>query len=178
MRFPLLCKQTKETKMTIRNGMYAQYENLELKLVEARIDVPVPEDQKTFQIWYPNLKDCPFEDFERDRFDQGFYKTIPISQIEKAFLINTFGKCKKLKVEVFKGKGNKVQIASRNLMIAEELNLIKVGKEWYMKEVEISNLNLIWEEKVEIIKSESLYGEILKLNEIWNDKIERMKMEK
>ncbi len=158
--------------------MYARYENLELKLVEARIDVPVPDDQKTFLLWYPNLKDCPFEDFEIDRFDQGFYKIIPISQIEKAFLVRTFGKYKKLVVEIFEGKENKVQIASRNLMIAEELNLTKVGKEWYMNEVEISNLKLIWEEKIEITKSESLYGEILKLNEIWNDKTERMKIEK
>lgn len=164
--------------MTIRNGIFAKYENLELKLVESRIEVPVSDDKKTFQLWYPNLKDCPFKDFEKDRFGQGFYKTIAISQIGKAFLVNTFGKYKKLKVEVFEGKDNKVQIASRNLIIAEELNLIKCGKEWYKNEVEISNLNLIWEEKIEIKKAESLYGEILKLSEIWNDKLARMKLEK
>ena len=43
--------------------------------------------------------------------------------------------------------------SSRNKVIAEELNMIEVGKEWYKKEVEISDLDLIWEEKIEIRKS-------------------------
>ncbi len=73
--------------MTIRNGLFAEYENLDLKLVETRSDVPIPDDKKTFSLWYRNLKDCPFEDFEEDKLGNGFYKIIPISQIEKAFCV-------------------------------------------------------------------------------------------
>lgn len=158
--------------MTIRNGIFAKYKHLDLKLVETRSEGPIPDNKKTFQLWYLNFKDCPFEDFEKDRFGSGFYKTIPINQIEKAFLVNTFGKYKKWKVEVFEGKENKVQIATRDILNKENLEMIKVGKDWYKKEVEISELEMIWEEKVEIIHSKCLYGEILKLNEIWRDKIE------
>ena len=164
--------------MTIRNGLFAEYENLDLKLVETRSDVPIPDDKKTCLLWYRNLKDCPFEDFKEDKFGNGFYKIIPISQIEKAFLVFTFGKYKKLDVEVFEGKENKVVIASRNKMVAEELNMIRVGEEWYQKEVEISDLDFLWEESIEIKKSKTLYGEILQLNEIWQDKREKMKLEK
>lgn len=156
--------------MKIRNGIFAEYKKLDLKLVETRSDVPISDDKKAFQLWYQNLNDCPYDDFEKDKFGNGFYKNIPISQIEKATLIITFAKYKKLNVEVFEGRENKVQITSRNKMIAEELNMIRVGEEWYKKEVEISDLDLIWEEKIEIKKSKNLYGEILKLNEIWKDK--------
>ncbi len=88
----------------------------------------------------------------------------------------TFGKIQEVDVEVFEGKENKVQIASRNKVVAEELNMIRVaGEEWYKKEVEISDLDFLWEESIEIKKSKTLYGEILQLNEIWQDKREKMK---
>lgn len=161
--------------MTIRNGLFAVYENLDLKLVETRSGIPIPDDKKTFLLWYSNLKDCPFEDFEQDKFGNGFYKIIPISKIEKVFLVITFGKYKKLDVEVFEGRENKVQIASRNIFAAEELNMIRVGEDWYNKEVEFSDLDFIWEESIEIKQSKTLYGEILQLNEIWQDKRKKMK---
>ena len=162
--------------MEIRNGIFTRYEDFDLKLVEQRSEVPVSDDKKAFQIWYQNTEDCPFEDFEKDKFGNGFYKIVPISQIEKVFLIITFGKYKKWTIEVFEGKGDKVQIASRDRTVSEELGMKKIGKEWYMKEVEISDLDLIWEETIEIKQSDTLYGAFLKLNDLWRDKRERIKL--
>ena len=62
-----------------------------------------------------------------------------------------------LDVEVFEGIENKVQIASRNIIAAEELNMIRVGEDWYIKEVEFSDLDFIWEESIEIKPSKTLY---------------------
>ena len=56
--------------MTIRNGIYTEYKRHELKLVESRTEVLIPIEKKTFQIWYNNSEDCPFDEFVKDDFNQ------------------------------------------------------------------------------------------------------------
>ena len=164
--------------MVIRNGLFAKYDNFELELAESRSEVPIPDEEKTFSLWYHNLKDCPFKDFKKCEFGNGFYKTVLIDQIEKPFLVLTYGKYKKLKIEVFKGKEHKIQIASRSELIAGELDMIKCREDWYTKDVEIRDIDLIWEEKFEIKKSKTIYGDILQLKDLWKEKIGQMKIEK
>jgi hypothetical protein len=153
--------------MKIRNGFYCKYENLDLKLVETRNDVPIPDDKRMFQLWYEDPNECPFDDFEKDRFGNGFYKIIPINQIGIVSLVFTYGMINGFNIEVFAGKENKIQIASRNIKIAEELGLSNCGVGKFMKQIEISDLDLVWEETIQIKKSVTPLGEVLKLNEIW-----------
>lgn len=160
--------------MKIRNGFYCKYENLDLKLVETRNDVPIPDDKRTFQLWYQDPHKCPFDDFEKDRFGNGFYKIIPINQIGIVYLVFTYGMINGLNIEVFAGKENKIQIASRNIKIAEKLSLYNCGVGRFMKQIEITDLDLVWEETIQIKKSVTPFGEVLKLNEIWQDRKEKM----
>jgi hypothetical protein len=143
------------------------YEGHQLKLVESRIEVPVSAKQKTYQLWYEEGSNCPYEDFEKSVHNNGFFKTIGIDQIKNAFWIRTFGLYKKFQIEVFPSKKrNQIQIATRNKMTASELGLNKLGEHWYKKEVDYSRLELVWEESIKIVYSKQKYGHIIRLAEL------------
>lgn len=158
--------------MTIRNGIYTEYEQHVLKLVESRNDVPIPVEQKKFQIWFEGNENCPFHDFEKSAFGNGFFKTVTIDQIENAFLILTYGKYKNRLVEVFPGKKeNHLIIATRDNLIADELAMKKIGKHWFNSEVLALEIEVIWEEVTQVKHSKNLYGKIIALEYIWKTKI-------
>ena len=47
----------------------------QLKLVESRIEVPVADEQKTYQLWFEKGVECPFEDFDKSIHNNGFFIT-------------------------------------------------------------------------------------------------------
>ncbi len=162
----------------IRNGIFTEYKGYQLKLIESRIEVPIPVEQKEYQIWYDDDSDCPFEDFEKSNHNNGFFKTVKIDQLKNVFAIRTLGKYHNFIIEVFVSKNkNHFQIATRNQSIASELKFNKIGEDWYMKELESSELELVWEEVIQIKQSNEKFGHIARIYELLQIRMNQLKQE-
>jgi len=151
----------------VRNGMYIRYKNYELKIVETRVEVPIPIEQKKYQILYEDGSNCPFDDFVKSNHDNGYYKILKIDKLNDVFGVRTFGKYNGFPVEIFKtNKDGFFMIATRDSSIADELKFNSTNENWYTKEILNSKLELIWEEITRIKQTNEKYGDIIRLNEL------------
>lgn len=151
----------------IRNGIFTAYKNYELKLVESREEVPVPIEEKSYQIWYENNANCPFGDFIKSSHNNGFYKIVTIDQLKDVFAVRTLGKYNNKVVEVFPSREkDHLQISTRDKSTATDLHFTKVGEDWYMKEVDSSALELVWEKILRVKTPKDKQEQIFRLKEL------------
>jgi len=88
------------------------------------------------------------------------------------------GKYQGFLIEVFAAKHkDQLQIATRNEATASTLKFNKINENWYTKEVEKSSLELVWEEVIQIKKSNEEYGHIIQLDELLEMRMNQLKNE-
>jgi hypothetical protein len=136
--------------MIIRNGIYSELSNLQIKIFEVRSEVPIEADEKRYLIWYDLDKNCPFDDFVRSNNSDGFYKYVKFEEISNAYSVRTYGIYKSYKFEIFRGEkeaNDTISIATRDEKLKNIAELIEVNTSWYMKSIKLFELEKMWEER-------------------------------
>ena len=129
----------------MRNGIYTYYQGFHLQVTTIR------DDDKSVIL---NYKDgiCPFNNFEKSNQDDGTYNLIiDLKDLINAYYVKTLGLLKGYVFQVFDVKYTSEQIVrigtnDRDKFISVT-GLHESQKDWYIYDIQLFELDGIWEER-------------------------------
>jgi len=137
----------------MKNGNYCILRDYKFELIKIRSEVPYSDSECQFILKDEVFKEPPFTDFVWDNTLNSFIKVLPKSDIKEAFSVQVYCLYKKKKMNVL---GNivltegTIRIGTENQELVKELSLIKVSDSWFLKDILLSEVEKIWEERNEI----------------------------
>ncbi len=136
--------------MNLKTGTYTVYRTYHLLINEERTEAPIPEQEKKIMISSNFNGECPFEDFKKHSYENIFCKSVFLNDLQNAYFVKTFGIYKNQKVEVFElqnGIEGMLSITTRDEKIGNALKMSEVNVSWFMKDLNIAELDKLWEER-------------------------------
>ncbi len=133
--------------MTIRNGLYTEYNNEDLLLFTIRSEVPKKKDDQLYRICYDGMQEPNPRGFFLDPLSGLLCMTVKANEISNAFSIQTYGRLGEMIVKVFKYKSEpgSLFITSTEGKAEDECLFSNMG-DYYAKVVMPEQLIEIWEE--------------------------------
>lgn len=129
----------------MRNGIYTYYQGFHLQVTTIR------DDDNRVMLNYKNGT-CPFNDFVKSSHDDGtYYLIIDLTDLTNAYYVKTFGLFKGNVFQVFDVKYTSEQVvrigtSNRDKFISST-GLDESHKDWYIYDIQLSELEEIWEER-------------------------------
>ncbi len=129
----------------MRNNTYTVFRGEHLMLSDIR------DDDDNVLLSYVG-DDCPFSDFTKSKHGINRYVLIVEQKnINNAYKVRTMGKYRGYIFSVFSVEGSStgmVFIGTSNKDVSTELNLLEINRNWYGNDINESELDLIWEERI------------------------------
>lgn len=136
--------------INIRTGNYTSYLGYECQLFEVRTEVPTSELDMKFSVCYSSAENLKLNGFQKHAYADLFCKTVNYNDLKNAYSVNTFGIYKGVMVQVF-GKRldniNIVEVGTNSYYAFKELGFLELDPNWYIKDVNIDEIDEIWEER-------------------------------
>jgi len=134
--------------MRIRTGNHTIYNGIICQLFAVRHESPIPKKEILYQVCYNSIDRFNFVGFDKHSFEELHCRTFLLSELDNAFYIKTFGIYGGIKVKIFEFRPNNklVHIISVEKVAQIKFNFLDMGN-YYLKEIQIEELEKIWEER-------------------------------